>query len=82
MQADNDVFNCCDPAFFDLFFPIFVQFSFLPYFEDEFFVKDFSTIMQARTNAHICMLVDDDLLYCGIENQLSPAYSFLPYFEG
>ena len=23
------------------------------------------------------MQVDDDLLYCGIENQLSPAYSFL-----
>ena len=39
----------------------------------KFFVKDFSTAMQGRMLI-FGMQVDDDLLYCGIENQPSPAY--------
>ena len=33
MQVDNDVSWDCEPAFSCLFFPVFVQFSFFPYFE-------------------------------------------------
>ena len=40
------------------------------------FVKDFSTTVQARIIL-FGVQVDCDLLYRGIENQPSPAYSFL-----
>ena len=39
-----------------------------------FFVKDFSIIMQGRMFI-FGMQVDDDLLYCRIENLSSPAYA-------
>ena len=42
----------------------------------KFFVKDFSTTMQARMLI-FSMQVDDDLLYCGIKNQPSPVYPSL-----
>ena len=42
----------------------------------KFFVKDFCEIVQAKIV--ICgMQVDNDVLYCGIANQPSPAYSSL-----
>ena len=57
-------------AFSSLFFPAFVHFSFLPYFEEwNFFVKDFSATMEARMLI-FGMQVDDDLMYGRIENQL------------
>ena len=44
---------------------------------DEFFVKDFSReTVQARV-VIFGMQVDNDVLYCGIVNQPSPAYTFL-----
>ena len=42
----------------------------------KFFVKDFCEIVQARVFI-FGMQVDNDVLYCGIANQLSPAYSSL-----
>ena len=42
----------------------------------KFFVNDFCKTVQARLvifGEH----VDDDVLYCGIANQPSPAYSYL-----
>ena len=42
----------------------------------KFFVKDFSEIMQARVFI-FGMQVDNDVLYRGIVNQPSPAYSSL-----
>ena len=42
----------------------------------KFFVKDFSTTMQAGI-AIFGMQVGDDFLYRGIENQATPAYSSL-----
>ena len=42
----------------------------------KFFVKDFCETMQARVLI-FGMQVDNDVLYCGIANQLSPAYSSL-----
>ena len=42
----------------------------------KFFIKDFSKTMQARM-VIFGMHVDDALLYPGIENQSSPAYSYL-----
>ena len=41
-----------------------------------FFVKDFCETMQARVII-FSMQVDKAVLYCGIVNQPSPAYSFL-----
>ena len=54
----------------------------------KFFVKDFSLTVQAKV-VIFGMQVDNDVLYRGIANQLSPAYSslylsqlsFFPYFE-
>ena len=40
------------------------------------FVKDFSTTLLARI-VIFGMQDDDDLLYCGIKNPASPAYSSL-----
>ena len=42
----------------------------------KFFVKDFCETVQARVFI-FGMQVDDDVLYCGIANQSSPAYSSL-----
>ena len=42
----------------------------------KFFVKDFYETVQAR-KVIFGMQVDNDVLYCGIANQPSPAYSFL-----
>ena len=44
--------------------------------KDEIFVKDFSETMQARVFI-FGMQVDNDVLYRGIANQPSPAYSSL-----
>ena len=50
----------------------------------EFFVKDFCEILQAGVIIY-GMQVDNDIFYCGIANQPSPAYSslylsnFLPF---
>ena len=38
-----------------------------------FFVKDFCKTVQARVFIFV-MQVDNDVLYCGITNQPSPAY--------
>ena len=54
----------------------------------KFFVKDICETMQARVTI-LGMQVDDDVLYRGIVNQPSDAYSFplfvrlsfFPYFE-
>ena len=54
----------------------------------KFFVKDFCETVQARV-VIFGMQVDNDVLYRGIANQPSPAYSFpvfvqfsfFPYFE-
>ena len=40
------------------------------------FVKDFSTTLQDR-RVIFGIQIDDDMLYCGIANQPSPAYSSL-----
>ena len=58
-----------------LFFPVFFQFSFFPCF-DEIFVKDFCETVHARVFI-FGMQVDNDVLYRGIANQATPAYSFL-----
>ena len=42
----------------------------------KFFVKDFCKTMQARA-VIFGKQVDDDMLYRGIANQISPAYSSL-----
>ena len=42
----------------------------------KFFVKDFCETVQARV-VIFGKQVDNDVLYCGIANQPSPAYSFL-----
>ena len=42
----------------------------------KFFIKDFSETVQARVFI-FGMLVDNDVLYRGIANQPSPAYSSL-----
>ena len=42
----------------------------------KFFVKDFCETMQAR-EVIFGMQVDNDVLYCGIASQPSPAYSSL-----
>ena len=42
----------------------------------KFFVKDFCETVQARV-VIFCMQVDNDVVYRGIVNQPSPAYSYL-----
>ena len=78
MQVDNDVLyrgiaNQPSPAYSSLYLSNFLSFHTL---NDEIFVKDFSETVQARVFI-FGMQVDNDVLYCGIANQPSPAYFFL-----
>ena len=78
MQVDNDVLyrgivNQPSPAYSSLYFSNFLSFHTL---NDEIFVKDFCEIVQA-TVFIFGMQVDNDVLYRGIANQPSPAYSSL-----
>ena len=78
MQVDNDVLyrgiaNQPSPAYSSLYLSDFLSFHTL---NDEIFVKDFSETMQARVLI-FGLQIDDDMLYCGIANQPSPAYSSL-----
>ena len=77
MQVDDDLLyrgieNQPSSAYSSLYLSNFLSFHTLM----KFFVKDFSTIMQGRMLI-FGMQVYDDLLYRGIENQSSPAYSSL-----
>ena len=77
MQVDDDLLyhgieNQPSPAYSSLYLSNFLSFHTLM----KIFVKDFSTTMQGRMLI-FGMQVDDDLLYHGIENQSSPAYSSL-----
>ena len=89
-QVDNDVLyrgiaNQPSPAYSSLYLSNFLFFHTL---NDEIFVKDFCETVQARV-VIFGMQVDNDVLYRGIANQPSPAYSslylsiffFFPYFE-
>ena len=78
MQVDNDVLyrgiaNQPSPVYSSLYLSDFLSFHTL---NDEIFVKDFSETMQARVLI-FGMQVDNDVLYRGIANQPSPAYSSL-----
>ena len=78
MQVDNDVLYCGianqpSPAYSFLYLSNFLSFHTL---NDEIFVKDFCETVEARVFI-FGMQVDNDVLYCGIANQPSPAYSFL-----
>ena len=78
MHADNDVLyrgiaNQLSPAYSSLYLSDFLSFLTL---NDEIFVKDFSEIVQTRVFI-FGMQVDNDVLYHGIVNQPSPAYSSL-----
>ena len=78
MQVDNDVLyrgiaNQPSPAYSSLYLSNFLSFQTL---NDDIFVKDFSEIVQASVFI-FGMHVDNDVLYCGIANQPSPAYSSL-----
>ena len=77
MQVDNDVLylgiaNQPSPAYSSLYLSDFLSFHTLM----KFFVKDFSETVQARVFI-FGMQVDNDVLYRGIANQPSPAYSSL-----
>ena len=76
MQVDDDLYhgieNQSSATYSSLYLSNFLSFHTLM----KFFVKDFSTTMQDRMLI-LGMQVDDDLLYRGIENQSSPAYSSL-----
>ena len=65
--------NNPSPAYFSLYLSDFLSFHTL---NNEFFVRDFCRTWQARI-VIFGMLVDNDVLYCGIENQCSAAYSLL-----
>ena len=76
MQVDNDVLYCGignqpSPAYSSLYLSNFLSFHTL---NDEIFVRDFSETVQARV-VIFGMQVDNDVLYRGIGNQPSPAYS-------
>ena len=78
MQVDNDVLyrgiaNQPSPAYSSLYLSNFLSFH---TFNDEIFVKDFSETVQARVFI-FGMQVDNDVLYRGIANQPSLAYSSL-----
>ena len=78
MQVDNDVLyrgiaNQPTPAYSSLYLSDFLSFHTL---NDEIFVKDFCETMQARVFI-FGMQVDNDVLYSGIANQPTPAYSSL-----
>ena len=75
-QVDNDVLyrgivNQPSPAYSSLYLCNFLAFHTL---NDEIFVKDFSETMKARV-VIFGMQVDNDVLYRGIANQPSSAYS-------
>ena len=77
MQVDNDVLyrwiaNQLS-AYSSLYLSDFLSFHTL---NDEIFVKDFSETVQARVFI-FGMQVDNDVLYRGIANQPTPAYSSL-----
>ena len=70
MRVDDNLLyrgieNQPSPAYSSLYLSNFLSFHTLM----KFFVKGFSTIMQGRMLI-FGMQVDDDLLYCGIENQV------------
>ena len=76
MQVDDDLLyrgfeNQPSPAYSSLYLSNFLCFHTLM----KYFVKDFSTTMQARMLI-FGVQVDDDLLYFGIENQSSAAYLY------
>ena len=76
MQVDNDVLyrgiaNQPSPAYSSLYLSDFLFFHTL---NDGIFVKDFSETVQARVFI-FGMQVDNEVLYCGIANQHTPAYS-------
>ena len=78
MQVDNDKLyrgnaNQPSPAYSSLYLSDFLSFRTL---NDEIFVKDFCETVQARIFI-FGMQVDNDVLYRGIANQPSPAYSSL-----
>ena len=78
VQVDNDVVypgivNRPSLAYSSLYLSDFLSFHTL---NDEIFIKDFSEIVQARVFI-LGMQVDNDVLYRGIANQPSPAYSSL-----
>ena len=78
MQVDNDVLYCRianrpSPAYSSLYLSNFLSFHTL---NDEIFVKDFSETVQVRV-VIFGMQIDNDVLYHGIANQPSPAYSSL-----
>ena len=78
IQVDNDVLyrgiaNQPSPAFLPCICPIFFL-SIL--WMMKFFVKDFSETVQAKVII-FGMQVDNDVLYRGIANQPTPAYSSL-----
>ena len=78
MQVDNDVLyhgiaNQPSLAYSSLYLSDFLSFHTL---NDEIFVKDFFETVQARV-VIFGMQVDNDVLYRGIANQPSPAYSSL-----
>ena len=76
LQVDNDVLyrgiaNQPSPAYSSLYLSDFLSFHTL---NDEIFVKDFSETVQARVFM-FRMQVDNNVLYRGIANQPTPAYS-------
>ena len=78
IQVDNDVLyrgiaNQPSPAYSSLYLSNFLSFHTL---YDENFRQDFSEIVRARVFI-FGMHVDNDVLYGGIANQPSPAYSSL-----
>ena len=78
MQVDNDVLyrriaNQPSPAYSSLYMSNFLSFNTL---NDEIFVKDFCETVQAKVFI-FGMQVDNDVLYRGIANQSTPAYSSL-----
>ena len=78
MQVDNDVVyrgiaNQPSPAYSSLYLSNFLSFHTL---NDEIFVKDFCETVQARV-VIFGMQVDNDVMYRGMANQPSPAYSSL-----
>ena len=80
MQVDNDVLyrriaNQPSPAYSFLYLSNFLSVHTL---NDEIFIKDFSETVQARVFI-FGMQVDNDVLFRGIANQPSPAYSSLIY---
>ena len=78
MQVDNDVLyrgiaNQPSPAYSFLYLSDFPSYHSL---NNEIFIKDFSETVQARVFI-FGMQVDNDVLYRGIANQPTPAYSSL-----